>query len=129
MMLLPLSHNVIMLTILAMLMSAGNGLSSGIIITLGADVAPPLIRLRFFSIWRVMSDTGNALGPIAVSAIATIATLATGIVAVGAFGPLAAAGMARWVPRYSPFATRRMMRDRRQEITNARLDPPEDTGG
>jgi MFS family permease len=125
MMLLPLSHNIIMLSVLAMLMSAGNGLSSGIVITLGADVAPPLIRLRFFSIWRVMSDTGNALGPIAVSAIATIATLATGIVAVGAFGPLAAAGMARWVPRYSPFATRRMMRDGRREMANARRDSPE----
>jgi hypothetical protein len=110
---LPLTTGIVGLTAVAMVMSLGNGIGSGIVMTLGADVAPPDNRLRFLSTWRVMSDTGNALGPVVVSVVAGIWALSAGIVAVGAVGVLAAAGLARWVPRYSPFATRAMVRARR----------------
>jgi len=40
-----------------------------------------------------------------VSVMAVAATLAAGIVSVGAVGLLTAAAMARWVPRYSHYAT------------------------
>jgi MFS family permease len=109
---LPLTTGIVGLTAVAMVMSLGNGIGSGIVMTLGADVAPPDNRLRFLSTWRVMSDTGNALGPVVVSVVAGIWALSAGIVAVGAVGVLAAAGLARWVPRYSPFATRAMVRAR-----------------
>ena len=119
MMTLPLSNGVVALALIAIVMSAGNGLGSGIVVTLGADVAPVESRLRFFSIWRMMADTGNAIGPVIVSVVASLTTLALGIVAIGAFGPLAALGMARWVPRYSPFATRRMVvRNRRDALAS-----------
>ena len=72
-------------------MSFGNGIGSGIVMTLGADVAPPDNRRRFLSMWRLMSDTGNALGPVVVSVVAGLWTLAAGIVAVGGVGILAAA--------------------------------------
>jgi len=45
----------------------------------------------------------------------TIGTTVAGIVAVGGVGILAAAGLVRWAPKYSPFATRAMMRARRRE--------------
>jgi MFS family permease len=107
---LPLTGEVVGLTAVAMVMSFGNGIGSGIVMTIGADVAPPDNRLRFLSVWRVMSDTGNALGPVVVSVVAGIATLAAGIAAVGAVGLLAAVVLARWVPRYSAFATPAMVR-------------------
>jgi MFS family permease len=110
MMALPLASNGFALAVLAMLMSAGNGIGSGIIMTLGADVAPAVGRLQFLSVWRVMSDIGNASGPVVVSAVATVWSLAAGIVTIGALGPLSAVGMTRWAPRYSRFATRRMVR-------------------
>jgi len=106
---LPLTGEIVGLTALAMVMSFGNGIGSGIIMTLGADTAPPDNRLRFLSMWRLMSDTGNALGPVVVSVIAAAWALSAGIVAVGGIGILAAAGLARWAPRYSPFATRAMV--------------------
>src|SRR5690349_6937302 len=112
---LPLTGGLVTLTVVAMVMSFGNGIGSGIVMTLGADVAPPDNRRRFLSMWRLMSDTGNALGPVVVSVVAGLWTLAAGIVAVGGVGILAAGGLARWAPKYSPFATRSMMRARRRE--------------
>jgi MFS family permease len=97
----PLTHGVVTFTLAAMVMSLGNGIGSGIMMTLGADTAPADARTRFLSVWRLFSDSGNALGPVLVSVV----TVATGIVAVGSVGLLAAAGLARWVPRWSPFAT------------------------
>lgn len=39
-----------------------------IMMTLGADAAPTADRIKFLSIWRAMSDSGNACGPVVVSA-------------------------------------------------------------
>jgi MFS family permease len=107
---LPLTGGLVGLTVVAMVMSFGNGIGSGIVMTLGADVAPPDNRLRFLSMWRLMSDTGNALGPVVVSVVAGIWVLAAGIAAVGGVGLLAACGLLIWAPKYSPYATRAMMR-------------------
>ena len=116
---LPLTGEIVGLTAVAMVMSFGNGIGSGIVMTLGADTAPPDNRLRFLSMWRLMSDTGNALGPVVVSVIAATWALSAGIVAVGGIGLLAAAGLARWAPRYSPFATRAMVRAQRATTAGA----------
>jgi MFS family permease len=113
---LPLTGGIVGLTAVAMVMSFGNGIGSGIVMTLGADVAPPDNRLRFLSMWRLMSDTGNALGPVVVSVVASVWALAAGIVAVGGVGLLAAGALVIWAPRYSPFATRAMMRARREAV-------------
>jgi len=102
-MILPLTHGLTAFTLVAMLISFGNGIGSGIMMTLGADAAPEAGRLRFLSIWRVMSDSGNALGPVIVSVLAGIATLTVGIVGVGTIGLLASAGLARWGPRHSAY--------------------------
>ncbi|MFC4942988.1 MFS transporter [Pseudonocardia sp. GCM10023141] len=107
---LPLSQEIIGLTAVAMVMSCGNGIGSGIVMTLGADVAPVDNRLRFISMWRLMNDTGNAAGPATVSVVAAVWTLAAGILAVGTGALLAAVALAVWAPRYSPYATRAMMR-------------------
>jgi MFS family permease len=116
---LPLTGGIVGLTAVAMVMSFGNGIGSGIVMTLGADVAPPDNRLRFLSMWRLMSDTGNALGPVVVSVIASLWALAAGIVAVGGVGLLAAGALTIWAPTYSPFATRAMMRARRKSVSAA----------
>jgi MFS family permease len=116
---LPLTGGIVGLTAVAMVMSFGNGIGSGIVMTLGADVAPPDNRLRFLSMWRLMSDTGNALGPVVVSVIASLWALAAGIVAVGGVGLLAAGALTIWAPMYSPFATRAMMRARRKSVSAA----------
>ena len=103
----PLTTGLASLTVVAMIMSFGNGIGSGIMMTLGTDVSPAANRTRFLAVWRLFSDSGNAAGPAVVSVVASIASLAAGIIAIGAVGLFAGAGLARWAPRYSPFATRK----------------------
>src|SRR5262249_33667237 len=90
-------------------MSFGNGLGSGIMMTLGADVAPADARVGFLSVWRTMSDSGSAIGPLVVAVLAAVCTLAAGIVAIGSVGLLAALGLWRSVPLHLAYANRRMV--------------------
>lgn len=108
--LLPLTRGTVALALVAIAMGFGNGLGSGIIMTLGADVAPAQAKVGFLSIWRTLSDTGTAAGPLLVSLLAIMWTLSAGIVAIGGVGLLAALALGRWVPRHSPYANRRMVR-------------------
>ncbi len=118
---LPLTHTLAGLTVVAMLMGFGNGIGSGILMTLGADVAPPRTRSQFLGVWRLCADSGSAGGPLVVSAAASLGSLAAGISAMGAVGLVAAAALLRWVPRYSPFAT---TGTRRASTRVAGTDPP-----
>ncbi|MCW2865755.1 MAG: transporter [Actinoallomurus sp.] len=102
---LPLTQGLVSLTVVAMLMGFGNGIGSGILMTLGADVAPPKTRAQFLGVWRLCSDSGTAAGPLVVSAAAGLGSLAAGIETMGAVGIIAAVALLRWVPRYSAFAT------------------------
>lgn len=102
---LPLTGGLVSLTVVAMLMGFGNGIGSGVLMTLGADVAPPETRSQFLGMWRLCSDSGTAVGPLAVSAVAGLGSLAGGIGMMGGVGIIAAVALLRWVPRYSPFAT------------------------
>jgi len=108
--LVPLTSGAVSLVAVALGMGVGNGLGAGIVMTLGADAAPKDATVQFLAQWRLMTDSGNASGPLIVAAVAAVAGLASGIAAAGALGLLAAAGLARWTPRYSPFATREMVR-------------------
>ena len=47
---LPLMHGLAALTVVGMLMGFGNGIGSGILIRLGADVAPPKTRSQFLGV-------------------------------------------------------------------------------
>jgi MFS family permease len=112
MMLLPLTHGLVALTAVAMLMALGNGIGSGIVMTLGADVAPPEARPQFLGGWRLMADFGAAAGPFLVGAITLVAPLAAAIVAVGALSVLGGGWLAHWVPRSDPRAERVRTADR-----------------
>lgn len=102
MMLLPLTHSIAPLTMVAILMALGNGIGSGIVMTLGADVAPPASRPQFLGGWRLFADFGAAAGPLLVSAISLVAPLAVAIVTVGGLSVLGGGWLARWVPRFDP---------------------------
>jgi MFS family permease len=112
---LPFSHSALALGVAAVVMSVGNGIGSGIMMTIGSDAAPEGERTTFLSLWRLLSDTGNAIGPVVPAAIAAVAALGLGISVTGLLGLGAAASLARWVPRYSPLATRALARAHRAE--------------
>lgn len=99
MLLIPLTSTVISLTLVAMLLGFANGIGSGVIMTLGADVAPPGERAQFLGMWRLLADTGNATGPLVVSLGAALGSIAVGIATMGGLGAVTAAALLRWVPK------------------------------
>ncbi|NLF03417.1 MAG: MFS transporter [Actinomycetales bacterium] len=108
--LLPLTGTVITVSLVAMLLGFGNGIGSGIIMTLGADVAPDSYRSQFLGVWRLLGDAGNATGPLLLSAAAALGSLAAGVWVVSATAGGAAGALARWAPRWSVHASRRTRR-------------------
>ncbi|MET0736165.1 MAG: MFS transporter [Microbacterium sp.] len=86
----------------AAVLGVGNGLSSGILLTLGADVAPKADPAPFLGSWRTLTDAGGAVAPLLVSAIAAAASLSIATGVVGVVGLLGAVAFVRWVPRFAP---------------------------
>jgi len=82
------------------LLGVANGVSSGIVSTLGADVSPDVGRPQFLAGWRVFGDVGSAAGPLVISAVTALASLSASAVALGVIGVLGAAQMARLLPRH-----------------------------
>jgi MFS family permease len=97
---LPFAGGVVALAAVAVLMGVANGLSNGLLMTLGADAAPENGRAEFLGAFRLCHDVGMLTGPLLLAAVAAAATLSGGSVVLGALAALGAAGMARWVPRH-----------------------------
>ncbi len=86
----------------AAVLGVGNGLSSGILLTLGADVAPKADPAPFLGSWRTLTDAGGAAAPLLVSGIAAVSSLAVATGVMGGIGLLGALAFVRWVPRFVP---------------------------
>ncbi|MDH2236238.1 MFS transporter [Pigmentiphaga sp. GD03639] len=97
-----LTTGVVSFLIVSLILGFGNGISSGIVMTLGADSSPAHGRTEFLGIWRLIADVGNSLGPVILSAITAVASLTIGVASVGTLGFAAAAVLWRWLPKRSP---------------------------
>lgn len=84
----------------AMFMSLANSLGSGIVMTLGADLAPPDDPAPFLGAWRLFADSGSAVAPLLLSGIAAVAGLTATALCFGVIGFTGAAMMWRFIPRY-----------------------------
>lgn len=104
--LIPLAHTAAALTPVALLLGLGSGMGSGVLMTLGADVAPPSDRASFLGAWRLLHDSGNAAGPLLLSAGAALGSLAGGVLLMVALSGGAGVALWRLVPRYSVHANR-----------------------
>ena len=96
--LLPLAGSYALLLLIAGLMGAGNGFSSGLVMTMGADLAPRGQSGRFLGIWRLLADVGAASGPLAIGGAAQLLSLAAAGPATGVIG-LVGAGLFLFVAR------------------------------
>ncbi|MBN9411039.1 MAG: MFS transporter [Burkholderiales bacterium] len=99
MLLMPFTSGATTLLIVAMAIGFGNGIGSGIIMTLGADHSPRHGRAHFLGVWRLMSDLGASGGPALLSLLAAGLSLAWGVAATGGIALLAAAVLGYWIPR------------------------------
>jgi MFS family permease len=96
--LVPSTSSFVTLTMVGVLIGLGNGIGSGIVMTLGADFSPAVGRASFLGVWRLVSDVGHAGGPLVVAAVAGAASLATASLAVGILGAVGATVFALAVP-------------------------------
>ena len=99
--LIPLTHDALTLAFTAMIMGFGNGIGSGIVMTLAADISPAIGRPTFLGIWRELADAGSGVGPVILSAVTAAAGLACGIIVSGMVGFAAAAALWAWIPKPS----------------------------
>jgi len=86
----------------AVFMSVANGLGSGILMTLGADLADQANPAPFLGAWRFTGDAGSAISPLALSALTGAVSIAFASGVLGVVGLIGAAVLLRYVPRYAP---------------------------
>jgi len=90
----------------AAVLGVGNGLSSGILLTIGADLAPKDDPAPFLGSWRTLTDAGGATTPLIVTGITAVSSLSFAAGAVGIIGLLGAVAFIRWLPRFLPHVAR-----------------------
>lgn len=105
--LLPLTTSLVAVTVVATVLGLGNGIGSGLVMTLGADASPREGRAQFLGGWRLCADVGRAAGPLALSGLTAAATLGASAVVLGAAALAGAVWLRIWVPRHDPTRSRR----------------------
>ncbi len=83
-------------------MSLANGVGSGILMTLGADLAPRDHPAPFLGAWRFTGDFGSAAAPLLISGVTAVASIAVASGVMGVLGLVGAGVLLRYVPRYLP---------------------------
>lgn len=96
---IPFTGGAVAFVLFSLILGFGNGIGSGIVMTLGADASPPSGRVQFLGVWRLMSDLGSCGGPVLLSAVTAVAGLASAVFSIGVLGWVAAAIFWRWLPR------------------------------
>lgn len=98
----PLTTATVPFLLVAVLLGFGNGIGSGLVMTLGADYSPPDGRAQFLGVWRFMADAGSTAGPLVLSAVTDTVSLAAGVGATGVLGLIAATLFLILLPRIRP---------------------------
>src|SRR6201995_2954901 len=104
---MPFTPAAVTLTLTAMIMGFGNGIGSGIVMTLSADTSPEIGRPTFLGLWRELGDAGQGIGPLILSGVTAVAGLTAGITVSGLAGFAAAAVIWPFVPGRPRLTARR----------------------
>jgi len=86
----------------SLFLSVANGIGSGIVMTLGADLAPKDHPAPFLGAWRFSADAGQAAAPLFVSLLTALVSISFASGVMGLFGLVGAGMLARYIPRYVP---------------------------
>jgi MFS family permease len=85
---------------IALFLSLANGLGSGILMTLAADLADRNNPAPFLGAWRFTVDLGGAGAPVLVTAITAVLSLPIGVATLGMLGLVSALILRINVPKY-----------------------------
>lgn len=98
----PMTTGVTTLLLAAAAIGFGNGIGSGMVMTLGADHAPRTGRAHFLGLWRLMQDLGGTFGPALLSLLTASLSLGGAITVMGFIAFVAAVQLACWIPNRPP---------------------------
>ena len=70
----------------SLLLGLANGFTAGIVMILGADLAPRNLRGEFLGIWRLIGDLGWGGGPLLIGLLVEVASLTAATLAVAGIG-------------------------------------------
>ena len=93
----PLATDFGSLLLATCVMALGNGLGSGTMMTLGADLAPKEATGEFLGVWRLIGDAGGFGGPMAVGGVADLFGLGIAAFVLAGIGLAAALTLALFV--------------------------------
>ena len=88
--LLPFTDSFILFTLIVVLSGFGNGIGTGINMTMGSDYAPRYGRNHFLGVWRFIGDAGQTLGPLTLGAGLTMVGIAVAGISSGVGALIAA---------------------------------------
>lgn len=94
--LMGLAGSLVFLAAAVLVMGLGNGLGSGVNMTIGADLSPSEGRPTFLGVWAIFNNAGSFAGPLAVSALIAVTGIAVASLATGVIGLAGAAWMLGW---------------------------------
>ena len=92
--LVPLTASFLGFLLVGLLGGFGNGLGSGAVMTMGADLAPPEHPAEFLGVWRMIADTGGVIAPAVVGGVAQALSLGASFFVLAGVGGGAALLMA-----------------------------------
>ncbi|MFQ6393939.1 MFS transporter [Nocardia sp. KC 131] len=95
---IPFTSSALELAGVAVILGLANGVSNGLIMTVGADIAPAGQRAEFLGAWRLTHDFGSFVGPIAVGLISAATVLGASSIALAVAAAAGAAATHRWFP-------------------------------
>ncbi|WP_168627922.1 MFS transporter [Cryobacterium sp. BB307] len=93
-----LPGNVTWFIAVTMVLGVANGLGSGIMMTLGADLADKRDPAPFLGAWRFTTQSGAAAAPLVVAGVTAVASVSVAAALMGVLGLAGAGIMARFVP-------------------------------
>jgi MFS family permease len=87
--------------LIALLMSLANGMGSGVIMVLGADLAPPDKRSEFLASYRLLVDFGDAAAPLVLAPLVLAVGITGAMAGFGILGFVGAGLMYKYIPIYA----------------------------
>lgn len=98
---LPFTTAVAGFAAVAIVMGIGNGFGNGVIMTIGADVAPQTGRAEFLAAWRLTHDAGFFAGPLAIAGAAALFPLSIAAFTASGLSAGGALLLGKYVPEYT----------------------------
>jgi MFS family permease len=97
---LTLAHDSTGFLLVALALSLSNALGSGLVMVIGADLAPKDARNEFLAFYRLMIDGGVAMTAPALALMTVVFGLPVAIAGFGIISLAGAVGMWRYIPKF-----------------------------